>query len=95
MMIFSHITMKPKLIGLFLAVGLLPLAVVGGLGSKLATDALTRQAYGQLQSVRDVKKTQIERFFAERQGDLGVLTEMVGTLCVEMLQKLRAEDRNY
>ncbi len=87
-MVFSRMTMKTKLIELFLVIGLLPLAVVGGLASRLSTTALMSKAYGQLESVRDIKKIQIERFFAERQSDLGVLTEMAGTLRDEMLQQL-------
>ena len=44
----------------------------------------------QLISVRDIKKAQIENFFHERQGDMGVLVETVGTLREEAFRKLDA-----
>ena len=86
----SNIKMKPKLIGLFLLVGLIPLALVGWFGSSRATDALMAQSFNQLKSVREIKKVQIEKYFAERQGDMGVLVETVGTLRSEALKKLVA-----
>jgi len=53
--------MKWKLIGLFLLVGLIPLGIVGWQSSRMATEALTEKAYWQLESVRDIKKADIER----------------------------------
>lgn len=38
-----------------------------------SSDALTKQAYSQLTSLRDIKKTQIQNFFNERIGDVEVL----------------------
>ncbi len=86
----KDIKMKPKLIGLFLLVGIIPLILVGWWGSRLATDALMTKSYGQLEAVREIKKVQIEKFFAERQGDMGVLVETVGTLRKEAFAKLEA-----
>ena len=43
-------------------------------------NALSDQAFGELRAVRGIKKAQIERFFEERQGDMGVLVETVGAL---------------
>ncbi|MBW8000828.1 MAG: methyl-accepting chemotaxis protein [Planctomycetes bacterium] len=40
--------------------------------------------------MRDVKKAQIEQFFAERKGDMGVLMETVNTLRKEAFAKLTA-----
>ena len=54
----KDIKMKPKLIGLFLIVGLIPLVLVGWWSSKLATDALMAKSYGQLENVREIKKAQ-------------------------------------
>ncbi|MFP4032146.1 MAG: methyl-accepting chemotaxis protein [Desulfococcaceae bacterium] len=82
--------MKPKLIALFLAVGLLPIALVGFWSSRLATDSLMRTAFGQLEAVREIKKRQIERFFQEREGDLSVLLETVTGLQNEAFKRLSA-----
>ncbi len=76
----SNIKMKPKLMGLFLMVGLIPLIIVGIWSSQQASKALMRQSFNQLNSVGSIKKAQIEKYFAERQGDMGVLVDTVGAL---------------
>ncbi|MFW6373624.1 MAG: hypothetical protein ACOC3W_07990 [Thermodesulfobacteriota bacterium] len=53
--------MKPKLIGLFLLTGLIPLVVVGVWSSILGTDALMEKSYEELRALREIKKGQIER----------------------------------
>jgi len=68
----KNISMKAKLLIFFLAVGVLPFAVVGGMSLYKSSNALSDLAYGQLEGMRGVKKAQIENFFAERQGDMGV-----------------------
>ena len=80
MLRLKDIKMKPKLTGLFLLIGIIPLAIVGYWASNLATSALMEKSFGQLESVRGIKKAQIEKFFGERQGDMGVLMETVATL---------------
>ena len=77
---FNDIKMRPKLIGLFLMVGVIPLIIIGVIGARLTSQAMMDQAFGQLESVREIKKNQILRFFNERQGDLGVLIETVRSL---------------
>jgi methyl-accepting chemotaxis protein len=90
MLRLKDIKMKPKLTGLFLLVGIIPLAIVGYWASNLATSALMEKSFGQLESVRGIKKAQIEKFFGERKGDMGVLMETVGTLRTEAFGKLEA-----
>ncbi len=86
----KNLKTKPKLIALFLIIGLLPLTIIGVWSINLATDSLMEKSYDQLESVREIKKTQIEKYFNERQGDMGVLVETVGTLRTEALNKLTA-----
>ncbi len=86
----KDIKMKPKLIGLFLAVGLVPLIIVGWYSSKLASDSLMEKSAAQLEAVRGIKKAQIEKFFEERKSDMGVLVETVGTLRKDAVDKLEA-----
>ncbi|MBF0625215.1 MAG: methyl-accepting chemotaxis protein [Magnetococcales bacterium] len=86
----KNVRMRPKLIGLFLAAGLIPLALVGWFASYLTTEALMASAFNQLTAVREIKRAQIEKFFAERKGDMGVLTETVATLRREAMAKLSA-----
>ena len=84
----KDIPMKPKLIGLFLLTGLIPLVVVGVWSSILGTDALMEKSYGELRAVREIKKAQIERFFSEREGDMAVLVQTVEALRREAFQQL-------
>ncbi len=98
---FSNVKMKPKLITLFLLVGIIPLAICawfsyGNANSALqeaqneSGEALKKQTFNQLVALRDVKKKQIENYFGEREGDMGVLTETVATLREEAFNKLAA-----
>ncbi|KKM60900.1 hypothetical protein LCGC14_1537170, partial [marine sediment metagenome] len=82
--------LKTKLLVLFLLVGVIPLAAVSVLMLWKSSGALEDGAYNQLVSVRDIKKAQVETFFSERQGDMGVLVETVNTLRDEAFKKLAA-----
>ncbi|MBF0614139.1 MAG: HAMP domain-containing protein [Magnetococcales bacterium] len=69
----ADIKMRPKLLGLFLLVGLLPLATAGWYATSQAEKNIMQQAFNQLNAVQGIKKTQIEKYMAERFGDLNVL----------------------
>ncbi|CAN2040735.1 methyl-accepting chemotaxis protein [Candidatus Magnetomoraceae bacterium gMMP-15] len=86
----KDIKMKPKLMVLFLLAGIIPLIFVGWWSSRLANEALMTKSYGQLEAVRGIKQGQIEKFFEERKGDMGVLVETVNTLRSESFRKLEA-----
>jgi methyl-accepting chemotaxis protein len=86
----NDIKMKPKLIGTFLLVSLIPLLTVAWFAQKNAEQALLQQSYAQLEGVRSIKKTQVEKYFAERKGDMGVLATTVDTLRDESFKKLEA-----
>ncbi|MBF0142012.1 MAG: methyl-accepting chemotaxis protein [Magnetococcales bacterium] len=90
MTLLDNVRMRPKLIGLFLAVGLIPLVLVGWFASSRSSGAMMDNAFNQLKAVREIKKVQIEKFFAERKGDMKVLVEIVGTLRTEAYRKLGA-----
>ncbi len=95
----AKMTLGTKLVGSFLACGLIPLGVIAFLSYSTAESGmeniaqkssaeLEQKAYNQLIALRDVKKRQIETYFGERKGDMGVLMETVGTLREEALNKL-------
>ena len=83
-----------KLVVAFLLVGLLPAAVIGFSALSTSSEALSNSAFNQLNGVREIKKKQIESFFAERRGDMGVLLETVSTLRQEAINKLVAVREN-
>ncbi|MEW6236265.1 MAG: methyl-accepting chemotaxis protein [Candidatus Omnitrophota bacterium] len=82
--------MKPRLIALFLIVGLLPLSLAAWISFNSSSQAIHVQTFNQLTAIRDIKKGQIQKYFAEREGDMKVLVETVGTLRQEAFQKLEA-----
>ena len=87
---FKNMKLGTKLLISFLLVGVIPFAVISIISLFKSTDALSASAYNQLIGLREIKKTQIENFFAERQGDMGVLVETVSTLRSEAFNKLMA-----
>jgi len=90
MLRLKDIKMKPKLMGLLLLIGLIPMAIGGWWAGRLANRSLMEKSFGQLESVRGIKAHQIEKFLAERKGDMGGLAETVGTLRTEAFSKLEA-----
>jgi len=85
-----QLKLKPKLILAFIMVGLIPFAVVTAFSIYKTSTSLSQAAFNQLESIRGVKKAQIEKFFGEREGDMGVLVDMVGTVRTEAFNKLVA-----
>ena len=94
-------TLGTKLTVSFLGCGLIPLALMGYISYRTAHDGMTQisdcgntalntAATNQLTALREVKKKQIETYFTERQGDMGVLVETVSTLRREAFDKLTA-----
>ena len=69
--------LKYKMLSSFLGLGLLPALLVSLLSIQISSNSLTSQAYNQLTSIRAIKQSQIESYFAERKGDLDMLSENV------------------
>ncbi|MBF0622563.1 MAG: response regulator [Magnetococcales bacterium] len=82
--------MKPKLMSLFLIVGLLPLLFVSWFTNHNSSNALMDSAQAQLQSVNEIKKAQIEFFFQDHQKNVKALVESISTLREEGFNKLIA-----
>ena len=58
----NDIRIKPKLISLFLLVGLLPILIVGWYSQQKAETALFNGSFNQLTAVRDIKKSQLNEY---------------------------------
>ncbi|MCP4379243.1 MAG: methyl-accepting chemotaxis protein [bacterium] len=89
----KKMSLKAKLLVLFLLVGVVPSAIIGTISLVTATKGMKDQkkvTFGTLTAVRDVKKQAIEKYFAERQGDMGVLLDTAATLKEEAFNKLQA-----
>ncbi len=83
-----------KLLLVCLAIGIIPAAIMGISALWESRAALSRQAYSQLESMREVKKVQIEDFFADKRNDTQVLLNMVGNLRQNAWQKLQSVQEN-
>ena len=59
----NNIRIKPKLISLFLLVGLVPMILITWFALNKAEQALEQTSFNQLSAVRDIKKSQIEDYF--------------------------------
>ena len=70
-------TMRTRILLVFLLVGLVPAAVIGINTLMEGIGAIEEQAFNQLNGVREIKKGQLSQYFAERQGDMAVLVGMV------------------
>ncbi|MFP4363614.1 MAG: methyl-accepting chemotaxis protein [Spirochaetia bacterium] len=68
----KNIKLRPKLIMIFLLIGLIPLAAVSIISIMQASQALQDSAEHQLTAIRAIKEQQIENFMHERHGDLEV-----------------------
>jgi methyl-accepting chemotaxis protein len=97
----AAMTLGTKLVTSFLGCGLIPLAAVAYVSYNTADSGMANieqkgsadleaKAYGQLVALREVKKKQIETYFSERHGDMGVLVDVVQTLRQEAFSKLLA-----
>jgi methyl-accepting chemotaxis protein len=78
-----------KILVAFLAVGLLPFLLVSMMSLIKSSQALSEQTFSQLESLREIKKQQIEHYFSMRRTELAVLMETVDTLRQAALEKHR------
>jgi methyl-accepting chemotaxis protein len=85
---FRNMKLGTKLLLAFLAVGIIPFSVIGIASLMKASDALSRQAFNQLDAVKTLKKGQIERFFEDRKSDMAVLMQNVSSLKQKAFEQL-------
>ncbi|MCP4043099.1 MAG: hypothetical protein GY731_14280, partial [Gammaproteobacteria bacterium] len=87
---FTNLKLKQKLGLTFLMAGILPAAVVAIISLIEADNSLRKATVNQLEAVRGIKQSQIESYFRERQGDMGVLMETVSAMQSSAFAKLEA-----
>ncbi len=86
----KNVSLKVKLLVFFLIVGITPFVISNLISITKSSNALSEKAFNQLEGMRGVKKAQIDSYFSEREGDMGVLVETIGTLRKEAFEKLNA-----
>ncbi len=87
---FRRMNLSAKLVIVFLAVGVIPFAVIGVASLRESSNAVTRQAFGQLESMREVKKSQLENYFQQRKNEMSAMMETVASLEDAAAKKLDA-----
>ncbi len=75
---------------LFTLAALVPLGILAFMAVSTARGSFVQERFSQLQSVRDIKKFQIDKFFESRKRDMEILVETVRTFRHEAIQKLTA-----
>lgn len=79
-----------KLLTAFLLLSLVPLLIFAFVSMTRTTDSMEQQAFNQLKSVRGIKQAQINSYFSERKGDMGVLNDLVDTFMSDTIHGLDA-----
>jgi len=70
---FNKINIRSKLFLILIFVSLIPFVTIGLIAINISKEAMLNQIFAQLESIRDSKKTQIERYFARSKSDIAVL----------------------
>ncbi|KJR99450.1 MAG: histidine kinase [Desulfobulbaceae bacterium BRH_c16a] len=89
---FSDIPIRGKLIIAFIVIGMLPLAIVGFFGDRLASQSLLEKSFDKLVMIQSLKKKQVEFAFKRFENDLKTLagSERLASLIVD-IEKYRQE----
>lgn len=69
---FKNLKISTKIIVIFLIIGITGISALGYLSFRQSKKALMDKSYEQLIAIRQIKKNQVESFFAERFGDIKV-----------------------
>ena len=76
----SSWTLKKKLLIAFLGVGLLPLLIGGFIVNQQASQALETAAFNQLESIREIKRNEIENYFQTIHDQVLTMSESTMTI---------------
>ena len=91
---FRNLKIRMKLLISFLAISIIPFLVIGIVSLMNSSRALSSLAFGQLESIRELKKAQIDNFFSERKKNMGILMETVASLRQAAFEKLSSVQEN-
>ncbi|PHR84232.1 MAG: methyl-accepting chemotaxis protein [Colwellia sp.] len=83
-------SLKVKFILIFMVLGLVPAIIISTISTINSTADVTSKIYNQLTAINQIKKQAIENYFAERQGDMGVLIDIADTIQQQAFMRLSA-----
>jgi methyl-accepting chemotaxis protein len=78
MNILKRINLAPKLVTLFLLVGLVPLAIVSFVAYNQAASAVQSEAEMRLKAVTEIKADRVEAFFSRQRQYASTLADLRG-----------------
>ncbi len=76
----NKISLKVQVLALVVGSLVLLASLIGYLSSQEITDTLVKNSYERLTSSRDIKKSQIEKYFEQKKSDIELLRESLNTL---------------
>jgi methyl-accepting chemotaxis protein len=79
MTLLKNVKIGPKLITLFLCIGILPLIFIAVWVNQQASTAIKDQVFKELEAIREIKKQEIQNYFLDRKHDLEILQQIVET----------------
>ncbi|MGL4474488.1 MAG: methyl-accepting chemotaxis protein [Shewanella sp.] len=88
----KNLSLRTKLLLIFLLIGLAPLGIIATLALQNSTASLTTQAFAQLLSMREVKKNQIDAYFERVVNDITLLAGSEDVRKINRLLTLYAID---
>ncbi len=71
----KNFSIKLKLIIAFLVVGIAPLITMSVISITKSSSVMHEDAFNKLHSIKEIKKTQIEHYFEQREADIHLLSE--------------------
>ncbi|MBI1319269.1 MAG: HAMP domain-containing protein [Candidatus Hydrogenedens sp.] len=71
----KNIRLKPKMVGLFLGVGLIPLLILGFFATWTAEESLMEKSFAQLEAVSELKQAQVTAYFDALKSQLTTFSE--------------------
>lgn len=83
-------SLKIKFILIFMVIGLIPAIIVSVISTMSSSTDVTDKVYNQLTAINQIKKQSIKNYFAERQGDMGVLIDIADSMQQQAFMKLSA-----
>lgn len=92
--LIKNTKLSTKLLLSFLFLGITPFIIIGSMSIIKGRDALSIQVFGQLETMREIKKARINDYFSEHKKDMGFLLEIADSLKRAAFDKLAIAQQN-
>ncbi len=90
----AKLKIRTKLLVYFLSVAMIPFIAIGTFSFFKIQHILSETTFERLVGIREAKKSELERFFSERQADMKILSQNISLLYQHTVNELRAIQAN-